>query len=93
MPRQVRIEYGGAIYHVMVRGDHREMIVRDNEDRKRFEKSLEKVVRKMGNDKKLRKQWGGVDRNAPYLFLEPRFLLLKHHKMLPGQKTLSPQVA
>ena len=48
MPRQVRIEYEGAIYHVMARGDHREMIVRDNEDRTRFEKSLEEVVGKMG---------------------------------------------
>ncbi len=48
MPRQVRIEYEGAIYHVMARGDHREMIVRDNEDRTCFEKSLEEVVGKMG---------------------------------------------
>jgi hypothetical protein len=60
MPRQVRIEYKGAIYHVMVREDYREMIVRDNEDRKRFEKSLEEVVGEMGNDKKLRKQWGWI---------------------------------
>jgi len=28
----------------MARGDHRKMIVRDNEDRTRFEKSLEEVV-------------------------------------------------
>lgn len=34
MPRQIRIEYEGAIYHVMNRGDHRENIVRGNADRK-----------------------------------------------------------
>jgi hypothetical protein len=58
MPRQVRIEYKGAIYYVMARGDHRKMIVRDNEDRKRFEKSMEEVVGEMGNDKKTSKAMG-----------------------------------
>jgi hypothetical protein len=29
VPRQVRREYAGAIYHVMNRGDRREEIVRD----------------------------------------------------------------
>jgi len=33
MPRQLRIEYEGAIYHVMSRGDRREPIFEDNEDR------------------------------------------------------------
>ena len=33
VPRQIRIEYEGAIYHVMSRGDHRENIVRGNYDR------------------------------------------------------------
>ena len=31
MPRQLRIEYPGAIYHVMNLGDHREPIFRDDE--------------------------------------------------------------
>ncbi len=31
MPRQARIEYEGAIYHVMNRGDRREDIVRGDE--------------------------------------------------------------
>ena len=48
MPRQVRIEYPGAIYHVMARGNRRERIVIDDEDRKRFEVALEEVVGKMG---------------------------------------------
>jgi hypothetical protein len=37
MPRQVRIEFEGAMYHVMARGDRREAIVEDDEDRKTFE--------------------------------------------------------
>jgi putative transposase len=36
MPRQLRIEYPGAIYHVMNRGDRREPIFHDDTDRKRF---------------------------------------------------------
>ena len=48
MPRQVRIEYPGAIYHVMARGNRRERIVIDDEDRERFEAALEEVVGKMG---------------------------------------------
>jgi REP element-mobilizing transposase RayT len=36
MPRQLRIEYPGAIYHVMNRGDRREPIFHDDLDRKRF---------------------------------------------------------
>jgi hypothetical protein len=39
----------------MARGDHRKMIVRDNENRKRFEKIMKEVVGEMGNDKKLAK--------------------------------------
>lgn len=36
MPRALRIEYPGAIYHVMNRGDRREPIFRDDSDRKSF---------------------------------------------------------
>jgi len=34
MPRQVRIEYAGAFYHVVARGNRREPIVFDDRDRK-----------------------------------------------------------
>jgi putative transposase len=40
MPRQLRIEYEGAVYHVMNRGDHREDIVRGDADRKLWIKTL-----------------------------------------------------
>ena len=36
MPRKLRIEYPGAIYHVMNRGDRREPIFRDDADRELF---------------------------------------------------------
>ena len=35
MPRQLRIQYEGAIYHLMSRGDWREEIFRDDVDRKK----------------------------------------------------------
>jgi hypothetical protein len=40
MPRPPRIEFKGAIYHVMNRGDRREPIFRDDPDRKRFLETL-----------------------------------------------------
>jgi REP element-mobilizing transposase RayT len=43
MPRQLRIEYPGAIYHLMNRGDRREPIFYDNTDRKRFIATLGEV--------------------------------------------------
>jgi putative transposase len=36
MARQLRIKYAGAIYHVMSRGDRREQIFLDDEDRIAF---------------------------------------------------------
>jgi len=40
MPRQPRIEFEGAIYHFLSRGDRREDIVRDDEDRRHFVQTL-----------------------------------------------------
>ena len=48
MARQLRIEYAGAIYHVMSRGDRREAIFRDDEDRRRFLTTLGEVCGKTG---------------------------------------------
>ncbi|MFT4693037.1 MAG: transposase [Verrucomicrobiia bacterium] len=48
MARQVRIEYPGARYHVMSRGDHQEAIYRDDEDRERFLGTLEECGAKTG---------------------------------------------
>jgi REP element-mobilizing transposase RayT len=40
MPRSVRIEYPGAFYHVMARGNRREDIFKDEIDREFFLKAL-----------------------------------------------------
>lgn len=48
MARQIRIEYEGALYHVMARGDRREAIVRDDEDRKMFVRTLGDAAEKAG---------------------------------------------
>lgn len=48
MPRQLRIEYPGAIYHVMNRGDHREPIFNDDLDRQRFLLTLGQTCDKTG---------------------------------------------
>jgi REP element-mobilizing transposase RayT len=48
MPRQLRIEYEGAIYHVMNRGDRREPIFHDDFDRKRFVATLGEACVKTG---------------------------------------------
>ena len=48
MARQLRIEYAGAIYHVMSRGDRKENIFLDDEDRRRFLRSLGEVCERAG---------------------------------------------
>jgi REP element-mobilizing transposase RayT len=40
VPRKLRVEYPGAIYHVMNRGDRRESIFKDNVDHRRFLETL-----------------------------------------------------
>ena len=40
MARKLRVQYSGAIYHVMNRGDRREPIFKDDADRKRFLETL-----------------------------------------------------
>jgi REP element-mobilizing transposase RayT len=40
VPRKLRIEYEGGIYHVMNRGDRQEEIFLDDDDRKLFLKTL-----------------------------------------------------
>lgn len=46
MPRALRIQYPGAIYHVMNRGDRREPIFRDDLDHKKFLTTLAEVCTK-----------------------------------------------
>jgi putative transposase len=48
MARKLRLEYAGAIYHVMNRGDRREAIFRDDVDRKRFSETLGEACARSG---------------------------------------------
>jgi putative transposase len=48
VPRPLRIEYQGARYHVVSRGDHREDIVNDDRDRTTFVRTLGEACQKTG---------------------------------------------
>ena len=48
MPRKLRVQYPGAIYHVMNRGDRRQPIFEDDEDRQRFLETLGEASAKTG---------------------------------------------
>jgi putative transposase len=48
MPRRLRVEFEGAIYHVMARGNARQKIVRDDADRGRLIEGLEQTVSRCG---------------------------------------------
>ena len=48
MARKLRVQYPGAIYHVMNRGDRREPIFKDDRDRKRFLQTLGEACEKTG---------------------------------------------
>ncbi len=48
MARKLRVEYPGAVYHVMNRGDRREPIFRDDADRREFLHALEEACGKTG---------------------------------------------
>ncbi|HWW00024.1 MAG TPA: transposase [Candidatus Acidoferrum sp.] len=43
MARKLRVQYPGAIYHVMNRGDHLEVIFRDGEDPQVFLRTLDEA--------------------------------------------------
>ena len=48
MARQLRIEFEGAFYHVMARGDRREDIFLNDEDREDFLESLGRACARTG---------------------------------------------
>ena len=48
MPRKLRVQYPGAIYHLLNRGDRREQIFADDHDRHRFLKTLAEACEKTG---------------------------------------------
>jgi hypothetical protein len=48
MARKLRIQYPGAMYHVLNRGDRREDIFEDDQDRERFLETLTEACLKTG---------------------------------------------
>lgn len=48
MPRPLRIQYEGAFYHVLSRGDRREAIFLVNGDRAEFFRTLGQACQKTG---------------------------------------------
>jgi hypothetical protein len=46
MARKLRVEYAGAVYHVLNRGDRREAIFRDDADREAFLAALAEACSK-----------------------------------------------
>ena len=48
MARKIRVQYEGAVYHVMSRGDHREVILRGDRDRELFVDALGQCCRRTG---------------------------------------------
>ena len=48
MARKLRVQYPGAIYHLMNRGDRREPIFKDDPDRRRFLETLGEACAKTG---------------------------------------------
>jgi REP element-mobilizing transposase RayT len=46
MARKLRVQYPGAVYHVMKRGDRREAIFADDEDRRRFLRTFAETCEK-----------------------------------------------
>ncbi len=48
MARKLRVEYPGALYHVMSRGDHGDPLFEDDRDRERFVETLGEAALKTG---------------------------------------------
>jgi hypothetical protein len=71
MPRKLRIEYPGAMYHLMSRGDRRERIFLDDVDRQDFlmEKGGDYLLQIKGNQKRLFNQAQRFDalQDTPFL--------------------------
>ena len=48
MARKARVEFEGAVYHVLDLGDRREPIFKDDTDRRRFLETLAEVCQRVG---------------------------------------------
>jgi REP-associated tyrosine transposase len=48
MARPIRVQFEGAVYHVMARGNERKAVFRDDKDRQRFLETLAEMVERFG---------------------------------------------
>jgi REP element-mobilizing transposase RayT len=48
MARPIRVEFAGAVYHVMARGNERREIFRDDTDRQRFVRTMGEMAERFG---------------------------------------------
>src|SRR5438874_1719279 len=81
MPRPLRIEYPGAVYYAMNRGDRREAIYEDDIDREAFLRTVGEACGKTGWQVHVWCLMG----NDFYLFLKtPRGNIVAGMKWLPG---------
>ena len=46
MARPIRIEYPGAVYHIITRGNNRQAVFRDDQDRRTYLRSSPSTVKK-----------------------------------------------
>jgi REP element-mobilizing transposase RayT len=81
MARKLRIQYEGAIYHVMNRGDHREDIFRGDKDRKLFIETLGQACAK--TDWQIH-AWCLMSNHFHLVVETPKANLVDGHKMVAG---------
>jgi putative transposase len=48
MPRALRVQFPGAVYHLMARGNQGQTVFRDDRDRRQFLATLGEACRKTG---------------------------------------------
>src|SRR5664280_2485361 len=87
MSRKLRLEYPGAMYHVMSRGDQRQDIFRDDDDREKFLSALGEACVKT----EWQVQAYCLMRNHFHLVLEtPPAQLGFRDEVAPGRLPLNP---
>ena len=85
MARKVRVQYPGAIYHVMNRGDHQDAIFRSDQDRELFLKTLGEACAK--TDWQLH-AWCLMSNHVHLVVETPRANLVAGMKWLLGTYTM-----
>ena len=83
MGRKLRVEYPGAIYHVMNLGDRREAIFQDDLDRQRF---LQTLAEACGKTEWELHAWGLMGNHFHMVVETPPWLMLE--SLAPSRRSL-----